>query len=222
MKRFAVYYAPDSGAFADAGARWLGWDPVAGTPVAQPETGPDLAAVTTDPRRYGFHGTLKPPFRLADGTDLAALQAAMAGLAHSLAPVQLPGLAFGVPMGFLALVPTGNTQPLRDLAAAVVERLDPFRAPLTAAEIARRKPHLLTPRQRQLLDRYGYPHVMEHFRFHLTLTGPLTQALQAGLMNLAQAHFAPHLPTPFRVADLCLFGEAEDGRFHLMQRYPLG
>ena len=221
MKRYAVYYAPPPGPLAAAAASWLGWDPAAGTPVPQPDVGLDLAALTADPRKYGFHGTLKPPFRLADGVDAAALRAAVGHVAQSLNPVQMPGMDFLALEGFLALVPTGDTAPLCDIAAKVVETLDPFRAPLTDAEVARRNPHRLTPRQRDLLGRYGYPYVMEEFCFHLTLSGSLPPADHAALRPFAEAHFTRHLPQPFRLTDLCLFGEAQDGRFHLLHRYPL-
>ncbi len=220
MKRYAVYYAPEPGGFATAAATWLGWDPVAGAPLPQPDLGVDLAALTEDPRKYGFHGTIKAPFRLAEGLGLQDLRLAIAALAARLAPVEMPGLQFLDMEGFLALVPEGDVTALTDLAAQVVEILDPLRAPLTEAEIARRRPERLSPRQRALLDRYGYPHVMEEFRFHLTLSGRLPQGV--ALLPLAKAHFAPHLPRPFRIADLCLFGEAQDGRFHLLHRYTLG
>ena len=220
MKRYAVYYAPEAGPFADAAARWLGWDP-AGGDVVQPHLGVDLHGLTAEPRKYGFHGTIKPPFRLATGIDAEALGAAVADLAHDLSAVQMPGLQFVFLEGFLALVPVGDTAPLSDLAAKVVETLDRFRAPLTEAEIARRRPHRLTPRQRELLDRFGYPYVMEEFRFHLTLSGNLTPDQHATLLPLAKSHFDLYLPCPFRVDALCLFGEADDGRFHVLHRYTL-
>lgn len=217
MKRYAIYYAPPPGGFAQAGAAWLGWDAAAGQPVEQPD--PALEAVTVAPRKYGFHGTVKPPFRLAEGQSFAALHAAVATLATRLGPVTLPGLRLRDLDGFLALTPEGDQAPLQALAAEVVTTLEPFRAPLTAAEIAKRRPERLTPRQRALLDAYGYPFVLEEFRFHLTLSDrlpdPQPLAAQAG------AHFAPHLPRPFTVGALCLFGEAADGRFHLMARHPL-
>ncbi len=221
MKRYAVYYAPAPGAFADAAASWLGWDPGLSAPVPQPDLGLDLATLTADPRKYGFHGTIKPPFRLAEGLDFAALYSATAAMARTLPAIEMPGLQFLDLDGFLALVPQGDTSALTNLAAKVVEILDPLRAPLTAAEIARRRPDRLTPRQRYLLDQFGYPYVMEEFRFHLTLSGNLSPQDQATLRPLAAAHFAGRLPQPFRLSDLCLFGEAEDGRFHLLHRYPL-
>lgn len=219
MKRFAIYYAPRDGAFADAAARWLGWDLAQGCAVAQPVV-PGLADLTADPRKYGFHGTIKPPFRLADGASPEDLAAAVANLAERLSPVQLPGLEMILLEGFLALVP-GVDPDLSALAAKVVQGLEGFRAPLTPAEIARRRPETLTPRQRELLAVYGYPYVMEEFQFHLTLSGRLGAAEAPVLQMAAQAHFAGLIPQPFRLEDLCLCGEDETGRFHLLHRYAL-
>lgn len=222
MKRYAIYYAPEPGAFADAAAGWLGWDPALGCAVSQPGVGLDLASLTTDPRKYGFHGTLKAPFRLADGVDVARLTDAVATLAQTLPVVELDGLQLLTLSSFLALTPTGDTTALLALAANVVERLDPLRARLTPGEIARRRPERLSARQRDLLDRFGYPYVMEEFQFHLTLSNQLSEVDQLALQPLAQAYFAACLPQPFRITDLCLFGEADSGRFHLLARYRLG
>ncbi len=220
MKRFAIYYAPREGAFADAAAAWLGWDARIGKTVVQPDV-PGIADLTAAPRRYGFHGTIKPPFRLPDGIPARALADAVHALAAYLPAVTLDRLAMVRLEGFLAFIPQGDTAGLSDLAARVVQGLEAYRAPLTPAEIARRQPETLTPRQRQLLEVYGYPYVMEEFQFHLTLSdrleGPHVPAFEAA----AQSHFTGLLPQPFVVQDLCLFGEDEDKRFHLLHRYPL-
>jgi putative phosphonate metabolism protein len=222
--RYAIYYAPPEGDFADATASWLGWDAGTGRAVAHPDVpglpGP-VAALTGEPRKYGFHGTLMAPFRLDDGHDTDNLHDGIATLAARLRPVVLPGLRLAAIDGFLALIPDGETAPLDHLAAEVVRTLAPFRAALTPDDIARRRPDRLTPRQREYLARWGYPYVMEEFRFHLTLTGNIgTDA--AGEVAMALAPWlAPVLPRPFRVADLCLFGEMPDGRFRILHRYPL-
>ena len=221
MKRFAVYYAPPAGDFADRAAGWLGWAADAGKPVAQPDLGLPAAEITVDPRRYGFHGTLKPPFRLAEGQSRAALDRALTDLTARLAPVTLPALHLQRIGGFLALLPQGDDLPLLELAAEVVSALDGFRAPLNPAEIAKRRPERLSVRQRELLDRWGYPFVMEEFRFHLTLTDKLPADLAERAEPLLAAHFAPVLPQPFVISDLCLFGEAQDGQFHILHRYAL-
>ncbi|MDR9485141.1 MAG: DUF1045 domain-containing protein [Sediminimonas sp.] len=222
--RYAVYFAPAPGPLADFGAAWLGWDAQAGRAVAHPQV-PGLpcpvAEVTRQPRKYGFHGTLKPPFRLAGGCAPEDLAEAVELLAARLAPVRVPGLQLDRIGRFLALTPKGDGAELAALAGAVVTGLDTYRAPLTAEEFARRRPDRLDPRQRANLEQWGYPYVLEEFRFHLTLTGPMednrAQEVRAALAPVLE----PLLPAPFEVPDICLFGEGEDGYFRLVHRYAL-
>lgn len=221
MKRFAVYYAPRPGAFADRANEWLGWDPATGQALPQPRVPgiADPAAITADPRRYGFHGTIRAPFRLAEGVTPDTAAATVAALAARLAPVTCEGLTLENLHGFLALTPQGCEAALLELGAAVVEGTNALRAPLSEAEIARRRPEALSPRQRELLHRWGYPYVMEEFRFHLTLTDRLADPAPA--MAALASHFADAVPRPFVIEDLCLFGEDAAGRFHLLHRYAL-
>lgn len=221
MKRFAVYYAPCPGSFADKAAAWLGWDTRQGRAIAHPELGIPLAQITTDPRKYGFHGTIRAPFRPATGVNPDHITDRVRTLAAGLAPVRLEGLALGVFHGFLALTPKGDTSALLTLAEAVVRGTNDLRAPLTDAEIARRRPETLTPRQQELLRLWGYPGVMEAFQFHLTLTNQLPDSLAASVVHAAEGFFAADIPDPFVIEDLCLFGEDAEGRFHLLYRYPL-
>ena len=224
FKRYAIYYAPEPGPLAAFGAAWLGWDPAAGEEVAHPALAAlrrPAAELTETPRKYGFHGTIKPPFRLADRQSAEALHEAAQALCARLAPVTLEGLELSRLGSFLALTPRGETGALAELAATVVEELDPFRAPPSEAEIARRNPDRLSPAQRALLEKWGYPYVLEEFRFHLTLTGRLDAQDAADTEAALAPVLAPLLPVPFRVDSLCLFGEAEDGRFHLLHRYTL-
>lgn len=224
FKRYAVYWAPAPGPLADFTAGWLGWDPAAGRAVAHPDL-PGLplpvAELTETPRKYGFHGTLKAPFRLAEGMTVEELDAAAARLAARTAPVLLDGMRTARIGTFLALVPEGDATALNALAATLVAELDEFRAPLTAADLARRKADSLPPRQRELLERWGYPHVMEDFRFHLTLTGAFDADLLDALRERIDPLLVPLLPRPFAIDAVCLFGEAADGRFHLLHRYTL-
>lgn len=219
--RYAIYYAPAHGAFADAAAAWLGWDLAAGRAVAQPDL-PGLprgaAALTQAPRKYGFHGTIRAPFRPAIPED--RLIAGLDDLAAGLPPTRCGALRLCDLHGFLALIPE-NDAALNDLAAAVVRGSDPWRARLTPEDIARRRPEALSPRQRALLDRWGYPFVMEEFRFHLTLTDRLDAAEAGAVAPVLCDWFAPVLPDPFIVTDLCLVAEDGLGRFHLRHRTTL-
>lgn len=228
-QRFAIYYAPEAGPFADAAANWLGWDLLQGCAAPQPAL-PGLSALpgrnaltalTAEPRKYGFHGTLKPPFRLATGVGLTDLKATLTSVAARLGAVEMPGLQMVMLDGFLAMLPLGDTTGLQALACEVMRALEPCRAALTEAEIARRKPDRLTPRQRELLGLYGYPYVMDEFQFHLTLSGPLSAELAPAVTKAAMLHFAGLVPRPFRLKDLCLCAEDQTGHFHLLHRYPL-
>lgn len=221
IQRYAVFYAPRAGDFASAAAAWLGWDPVNGTHVPHPEVGVPLDTLTDQPRRYGFHGTLRAPFRPVDGLEYDDLHACMKDLAARLAPVTCDMLQVHDMQGFVALVPNGSEAELNRFAARVVEGTDALRAPLTGDEITRRRPETLTVRQRDLLHGWGYPFVMEEFRFHLTLTRQVPEPQIATVIAAAKAHFGPVLPRPFVIEDLCLFGEDTTGRFHMIDRFAL-
>jgi hypothetical protein len=172
------------------------------------------------PRKYGFHGTLKPPFRLAEGTDAAGLHEAVSLMAANCVPAQSDGLALTALGRFLALTPVGDVSGIARVAATCVEALDAFRAPPGEAELERRRKARLSERQEALLQRWGYPYVMEEFRFHLTLTGRLPVDDIEHWTETARSHLPP-LPTPFVMDVVALVGEREDGRFELIQRYTL-
>ncbi|SLN48349.1 hypothetical protein PSA7680_02485 [Pseudoruegeria aquimaris] len=224
FRRYAIYYTPETGPLASFGATWLGWDSAAGRRVAHPPAmGLPLPVekLTERPRKYGFHGTLKPPFRMADGQDEDSLIAALETFAQSAAPVWIDALELARIGGFVALVPKGEKAGLSDLAARVVTEFDGFRAPPTPEELARRRSAGLTPAQDVLLARWGYPYVMDEFRFHLTLTSPMPKDVAEAVRRALTPIVAPFLPIPFIVAQLTLLGEAEDGFFHEIKRFDL-
>lgn len=217
--RYALYFAPaPEHPLWRAGCAWLGRDPA--EPLAPPAPPPPHRAA---PWRYGFHATLKPPQRLRDAGDAAALIAAAQALAAAHAPFELPALAVA-PLGdFLALrprEPLARGHALWRLADACVQELDAWRAPPDAAEAARRAALRLDEEQRALLARWGYPHVLERWRFHLTLSD---HAPPPALAEQARAHFAAALAAPLRCEDLCLFVEPAPGApFVLSRRFRLG
>lgn len=217
--RFAIYYLPPAGALAGFGARWLGRDVAHGAVVTQPAL-EGIEAVTAAPRKYGFHGTLKPPFRLAEGQSLDALADAVASMARGCVPASCDGLQLARLGRFLALTPKGDVAGIARVGATCVEALDVFRAPAGEAELGRRRKAALSARQETLLARWGYPYVMEEFRFHLTLTGPLPEA-EIGRWSEAVAAHLPPLPAPFVMDAVALTGERADGRFETIQRYAL-
>lgn len=224
-RRFAVYFTPPPGPLADLGAAWLGWDAARGAEVASldvPALPLPVEEITATPRKYGFHATLKPPFALAASSTPDALKSDLAALAARHAPVMLDALQVTRLGSFLALVPVGDTSALSTLAAHIVRDLDHHRAPPGDGELAKRRAKGLSPAQDAHLVKWGYPYVMDAFRFHMTLTGRLpksqVQAVAAALSPL----FHRHLPSPFPITELSLSGEDRHGRFHTLSRFALG
>ena len=223
FSRYALYFAPPEGAdWTRLATAWLGWDMEPGAEVAPPEApGIDVAGITERPRKYGLHGTIKPPFRLAEGMDFEALHDGFARFCATQAPVTLDGLALTRLGRFLALTPLGETDALSALAARTVETLDPFRAPLTEAELDKRRKSGLNARQDALLTRWGYPYVMDQFRFHITLSGKLDRDTAEQVRDALLPYVEPRLPRPFAVDALTLCGEDSTGYFHELHRYAL-
>jgi phosphonate metabolism protein PhnN/1,5-bisphosphokinase (PRPP-forming) len=130
-------------------------------------------------------------------------------------------LKVGLRDGFLALVPDGDPAPLHILAARCVRELDGFRRPLSEEELARRRKVLLTARQDANLLRWGYPYVLDDFRFHMTLTERLEPGDAGRLVSAAQAHFATELGEPVMIDGLTLFQEPECGApFLALRHFP--
>lgn len=222
VARIAVYYAP---AKADPlwrrATSWLGRDPETNAPCTQPEIA-GIAEATADPRLYGFHATLKPPMRLAHGTDWAALVETAERVAGGIAPFDLPPLAVQDTFGFLALRETRASAQLQALSDAFVAGLDMHRAQPSEAELARRRRSPLTPAQDAMLVRWGYPYVFETWFFHMTLTRRLSAPEHTMFRPAAEDYFAAALAESRRVEDVCLFTQPEArAPFTLALRIPL-
>jgi putative phosphonate metabolism protein len=202
MTRYAIYFAPDAASpLWQFGSRVIGYDAATGADVQQwvPD-GMDAAAwhaLTGEPRRYGFHATLKAPFRLAESYTEADLLAAVRAHAAGLTPFAID-LEVGLLDGFLALVPATVHPGIAALEHGIVEAFDRFRAPLNDAERQRRLRSPLTDHQCGLLERFGYPYVLDQFRFHMTLTGrlpePVRQTLKRSIEVAFQGQCAPAVP----------------------------
>lgn len=224
--RYAIYYAPSpESPLWTFGSAVLGYD--AATGQRRPPLAPagvsvtDWEAMTAAPRRYGFHATLKAPFRLAEGVEENDLIEAGHAFARRRRGFSLPELSVENLEGFVALSPVGPSGELDALAAGCLEAFERFRAPLGEAEVAHRMSAPLTDRQRAALSRWGYPYVLEDFHFHMTLTGQLpsgiAQSVAEGLADLYAEHAGG---AQIRVDALTLYVEEspEEG-FRIVERF---
>jgi putative phosphonate metabolism protein len=225
--RYAIYHAPPAGSDLDRfGAQLLGYDAYSGEELPFPNEimrmAPDWRDLTLDPRRYGFHATLKAPMSLAPGRAESELLAACELFANRPRSIPLIKPLVGSISGFIAVVPAEPSPEVERLAADCTRELDSFRAPLTPADRARRNPSDLTPRQREYLDRWGYPYVMEQFRFHMTLTGRLAAERGEPILTMLRDSFSATGIKTLAIDRIAVFRqENADSRFRIVKDWKL-
>lgn len=213
--RYAVYFTPpQDDPLTRAAASWLGRDAFGGH--ALPEGKPDgfssqeFAYNTAEPRRYGFHATIVAPFALNPAkTDESLIEAFdRFCMAWSRFGARLEVTSI---LSFVAIMEAERSDTLNAMAAEAVEYFNPFLATLSDADIARRKPESLTSHQLVMLQRWGYPYVMDEFRFHMTLSSSLDEAARVRMKMAANARFDEFLAEPVEIGGLGLFVEHESG-----------
>lgn len=225
--RYAIYFMPEPGtALARFGASVIGYDAWTGGAVPFVEFGGlrdgAVPEWSKDPARYGFHATLKAPFHLADGTREEELHESVRAFAAARAPVSIGLLDVVTLSRFIALCPRQPAAPLAALAADCVTHFDAFRAVLSEADKARRLASPLTTRQVSYLDAWGYPYVLDEFRFHMTLAGPLDADERLSLKETLSALWAP-LSHPVTIDAIAIAHQPRrDAAFQVQARYPLG
>ncbi len=206
MKRYAVYFAPDeASALHSLGSEWLGRD--ARTDELTTPSLPESISVeswrtrTEAARRYGFHATLFAAQRTS---------------------FNLPPLCLGTLGRFLALILSGPSMELLRLAADCVRDLDQFRAPPDPEDVARRMGASLNAAEQQNLIRWGYPYVLDTWKFHMTLTSSLSpDDLTVFRQHLAE-RFDSVCRAPVLCESICLFEEPEpNAPLLLTDRFPL-
>ncbi|MFK0385329.1 DUF1045 domain-containing protein [Agrobacterium sp. NPDC090273] len=219
--RYAIYFSPAKDhPLTETASRWLGRDAFSGTLHDDHSA---FADVTAEPRRYGFHATLKAPFELSEKYSEADLLAAFDDFAANQSTFDIPRVVVDALGPFFALVPDRTYQPLQDFAAEIVDHFDRFRAPLSESDIARRRPQSLTESQRQNLSLWGYPYVMDDFRFHMTLTGRVDDSETTGLRDILTSEFSEFTDRPLSVSGIALFAEETRGAPFAVHRWlPLG
>lgn len=194
--RCAIYFVPPKDdLLCRVAGSWLRRDPYSGHAIAEPVAGlseAQHALVTAAPRRYGFHATIKAPFRLAEGCTLEHLQLRLGAFLATIPPFDIE-LAIERLGSFYALALTRPSSALAQLAARIVTEFDHYRAMFDEADLARQNISQLTERQLSHLMSWGYPYVFDQFQFHMTLTGPVPQAERVEVENALAAHFSSEM-----------------------------
>ncbi len=221
MHRYAIYFSPrPDEPLAEFGRRWMGLDTETRAPVA--DCWPLPTGMLRTPKRYGFHATLKAPFRLRTGRTPDELLQAVEQLAAEQEALEL-GLLVPKALGsFLTLQQSMPNPAVDALAFTCVRDLDPFRQPLTEEEQDAIFSKGISRRQKGNVFTWGYPYVGEDYVFHMTLTSILApheiepwrqKVLEWGMEYLAE---------PVRLRDLCVFAQpSAEEPFRPIARFPL-
>ncbi|WP_019938701.1 DUF1045 domain-containing protein [Bordetella sp. FB-8] len=219
--RYALYFAPPA-PWREAGNAWLGRCPQTGAAIA-PAAGADPRQPdwTRDPRRYGLHATLKPPFRLKAGTGVQGLDLAVRALAARTRPFEA-FLRCCELRGFLAWCLADDAQAqasMRALAGQAVRSLDDWRAPPCAAELERRRKAPLGPEHEAMLRRWGYPYVFDQFVFHITLSNKLQGSQLEDAGRQIRLMSEPLLREPMPVSSVSLYVQPQAQAPFLVARH---
>ncbi len=223
--RYAIYYAPEQGSPLDVFGRTWFDETKNADPKSLGNLSPErLRALSEATRRYGFHGTLKPPFSLNPSSSVESLLAAARVFARSLSPIEIPPLELAIIGKFIALTPTTQSAALEKLSAACVRAFEAYRVPLSAEQLENYKQNKLTVHQEQMLDHWGYPYVMEEFRFHMSVTDRIDDADEREeIMEVLEKLAGPVLAKAVPVRELTVFTQtAVDAPMIPLERIPFG
>lgn len=226
--RIAIYYTPPpTSPLARWAMQWFGRDALCRCcPNHQPASSVSKERYRTllsGPFHYGFHATIKAPFHLAPGVTLEDIYTSMASFTANQKRFLLPPLEVALLDDFFALRPTEPCRELSLLAEMAVRWFDEFRRPPDKEELARRRSARLSANQERLLRAWGYPYVMEEYRFHMTLTGKTAddrerRHLQEELENRFDRRCLRDLP----FSALSLFIEENHKPMRLLKSFALG
>lgn len=225
--RYAIYFVPGADSVLYRfGASLIGYDAYSGQLLAFPkdlETGVEgWERFISDPRKYGFHATLKAPIALAAGKAESALAAAMDAFARTPRAIPVIKPVVRSISSFIAIIPDAPSEELQAFARDCVMQFDTFRAPLTATDRERRNVSALSERQVTYLDRWGYPYVLEEFRFHMTLAGSLPASRMETVTSFLRDRFAALELTSTPIDRLTLLRQDDaTSRFRVIRQWPL-
>lgn len=227
--RYAICYAPEKNSPLNSfGQTWLGRDVRTGNRIDQPEVegvySQELRNIVSPAAFYGFHGTLKPPFYLPVPELEEKLISDIQAFAASEKSFHLPRLTVARIGRILVLEPERSSDPINRLAERCVRHFDSYRRSSSCEDSDDRASSRLSSTQQENIIKWGNPYVMDEFKFHLSLTGPILDIhLSDHLMRVIQRQIAALDLNSIEVASICLFFQADKNQpFLLHSRYKFG
>ena len=223
-KRYAIYYVPSENSELDLfGKCWLGWDPYKGVETTKSDLSKlpsfkKFSSLVLTPKQYGFHGTIKAPFKLKNEYTYNDLENKVREISKQIHSFYFDQLIIKKLGNFIGLIPTNNLK-VNAVSNKFVEELDYLRDELSESEIKKRKPHKLTSNQKQMLFKWGYPYVFDEFKFHLTLTSKLNVVEIDDVLRSLQNILKQVNLNKISFNNICIFGQKSDEKFYFVQRF---
>ena len=231
--RYAIYYAPPKeSSLEEFGRYWFGWDPLNAKLINNKRRINYLNRfgiknlINIDKnvliaKKYGFHGTLIPPFKLNKNYSTNTLFKKTEEIAKKLKKFKFYKFKLKKINNFYAFVQNKKNNNINKLSNRLVRELFKFRSPLTKKEIDRRNPSKLSKLQLNILYKWGYPYLMSEFNFHMTLASEVTGNKLYLELKKIEKNKEIILNEINNFDKIYIFGENQKGMFENLENFSL-
>lgn len=173
------------------------------------------------PAKYGFHATLKAPFRLKRNVKTKDFYDVISHIAAQHSRFKIKGLKIVYRKKFTFITSRKEIKSLINLENDLVKHLDTFRAELNKTEIKKRNPDSLTFKQNKYLKEWGYPFVLDQFKFHMTLMNQNNNKLSNKQKLELEKLIYKISNNLLEFNEISLLGENKNGYFEEIKRFKL-
>ena len=231
--RYAIYYAPPKeSSLEEFGRYWFGWDPLNAKLINNKHRINYLNRfgiknlINIDknvliPKKYGFHGTLIPPFKLNKNYSTNTLFKKTEEIAKKFKKFKFYKFKLKKMNNFYAFVQNKKNNNINKLSNRLVRELFKFRSPLSKKEIDRRNPSKLSKLQLNILYKWGYPYIMSEFNFHMTLASEVTGNKLYFELKKIEKNKEIILNEINNFDKIYIFGENQKGMFENLENFSL-
>ena len=181
----------------------------------------ELKDYCEQPAKYGFHATLKAPFRLKRNVKTKNFYDVISHIAAQHSRFKIKGLKIVYSKKFTFITSRKPNKLLINLENDLVKHLDTFRAELNKTEIKKRIPDSLTFKQNKYLKEWGYPFVFDQFKFHMTLMNQNNNKLSNKQKLELEKLIYKTSNNVIEFNEISLLGENKNGYFEEIKRFKL-
>ncbi len=231
--RYAIYYAPPKESnLEEFGRYWFGWDPLNAKLINNKrrinylngfgiKNLKNIDKNVLIAKKYGFHGTLIPPFKLNKNYSTNLLFKKTEDIAKKFKKFKFYKFKLKKINNFYAFVQNKKNNNINKLSNRLVRELFKFRSPLTKKEIDRRNPSKLSKLQLNILHKWGYPYLMSEFNFHMTLASEVTGNKLYFELKKIEKNKEIILNEINNFDKIYIFGENQKGMFENLENFSL-